>query len=115
MLPSCPQGGTAEVSLKVGHVLKLSIEDKYKEIGDENVIYVDYMNIVKVCVPGDLVYVDDGLISLKVTDRNSTSLTTGAYTCTVEPPNEGHFGDNINSAVLSLVREVALFSEVLSV
>lgn len=74
------QSGTAEIALKVGHVLKLSIDDKYKESGDENMIYVDYKNIVKVCAPGDLVYVDDGLISLKVTDRNSTSLTTGTAT-----------------------------------
>ena len=84
MLLPCQQSGTAEIDLKIGHVLKLSIEDKYKEIGDENVIYVDYKNIVKVCVPGDIVYVDDGLISLKVTDRNSTSLTTGtplSYLC----------------------------------
>ena len=58
-------------------MIKLSIEEKYKEIGDENVIYVDYKNIVKVCVPGDIVFVDDGLISLKVTDKNATSLTTG--------------------------------------
>ena len=78
MLLSCQQSGTAEVDLKIGHVLKLSIEDKYKEIGDENIIYVDYKNIVKICVPGDIVYIDDGLISLKVTDRNSTFLTTGA-------------------------------------
>lgn len=69
-------GGSAEIDLKVGHVLKLSIDEKYKEIGDENVIYVDYKNIVKVCVPGDIVFVDDGLISLKVTDKNASSLTT---------------------------------------
>ena len=29
------------------------------------------------CVPGDIVFVDDGLISLKVTDKNASSLTTG--------------------------------------
>ena len=35
---------------------------------------------------------------------------------TVELPNIGHFGDNINSTVLSLVEiEVVLFSKVLNV
>lgn len=77
MLLHVQQGGSAEIDLKVGHVIKLSINEKYKEIGDENVIYVDYKNIVKVCLPGDIVFVDDGLISLKVTDKNSSSLTTG--------------------------------------
>ena len=27
---------------------------------------------------------------------------------TVEPPNKGHIGDNINSAVLSFVRKVTI-------
>ena len=71
------QGGSAEVSLETGKVLKVSIEDKFKECGDENTIYVDYTNIVKVLNSGDLVYVDDGLISLKVTEKFPTHLVTG--------------------------------------
>ena len=80
------QGGSAEIDLKVGHVIKLSIDEKYKEIGDENIIYVDYKNIIKVCVPGDIVFVDDGLISLKVSDKNSSSLTTGKGSSVVVDP-----------------------------
>lgn len=65
------------MKLEMGNVLKVSTEDKYKETGDNNTIYVDYKNIVKVLVPGDIVFVDDGLISLKVTDKCPTHLTTG--------------------------------------
>ena len=61
----------------MGDVLKVSIEDKYKECGDQNTIYVDYKNIVKVLEMGDIVFVDDGLLSLKVTEKCATHLTTG--------------------------------------
>ena len=63
----------------MGQVLKVSIEDKYKEAGDESTIYVDYLNIVKLLKPGDLIYVDDGLISLKVTENFPTHLVTGLW------------------------------------
>ena len=42
------QGGSAEIELRTGDTLTLSIEDEYKEIGDKSVIYVDYKNIIKV-------------------------------------------------------------------
>ena len=31
----------------------------------------------------------------------------GHPTCTVEPPNKGHVGDNINSAVLSFIERLS--------
>ncbi len=40
-------------------------------------IYIDYDNIVKIILPGDLIYVDDGLISLKVTDKGVDWVSTG--------------------------------------
>lgn len=58
-------------------IFKLTIDEEYKEIGDEKCIFVDYKNIVKIMEPGDIVYVDDGLISLKVRENNGTQLTTG--------------------------------------
>ena len=67
-----------------GDTLVLSTDEKYKDCGDRNTIYVDYKKIVDDCSNGDLIYIDDGSISLKVTGRanNSTHLITGEfYTC----------------------------------
>ncbi len=72
-----PQGGSAEVTLVTGSVIKLSTEEKYREIGDANCIFVDYKNIVKVLGAGDLIYIDDGLLSLKVTEKGANHLIAG--------------------------------------
>uniref|UniRef100_A0A672F3G2 Pyruvate kinase n=3 Tax=Salarias fasciatus TaxID=181472 RepID=A0A672F3G2_SALFA len=58
--------GTAEVELKKGETIKLTLDDQYKENCDEKVLWLDYKNITKVLQTGNFVYVDDGLISLKV-------------------------------------------------
>ena len=58
-------------------MIKLTIDEKYRDCGDENMVYVDYKNIVNVLDLGDIVFVDDGLISLKVTEKGPTHLTTG--------------------------------------
>ena len=58
-------------------IFKLTIDEQYKETGDEKCVYVDYKNIVKIMEPGDTVYMDDGLISLRVRENNGTQLTTG--------------------------------------
>ncbi len=75
--PHTTQGGSAEVQLDTGHVLKLSTDLKYRECGDATLIYIDYENIVKIILPGDLIYIDDGLISLKVTDKGANWVSTG--------------------------------------
>ena len=60
------QGVTAEIDLVAGKHISLVTEDSYYEACDEQHLWVDYKNIVKVLKAGDRVYVDDGLISLKV-------------------------------------------------
>ena len=58
-------------------MIKLTIDEKYRDCGDENMLYVDYKNIVNLLDLGDIVFVDDGLISLKVTEKGPTHLMTG--------------------------------------
>ena len=45
---SSVQGGSAEIELRTGDTLTLTIEEEYEEAGDKNIIYVDYKNIIKV-------------------------------------------------------------------
>lgn len=59
-------GGSAEVTLQTGKMIKLTTDDKYYEEGTEEIIWVDYKNITKVLSVGCKVYIDDGLISLIV-------------------------------------------------
>lgn len=63
--------------IKTGSELQLSTEEKYKYSGDQHVIYVDHKNISHIVNVGDLVYIDEGRISLKVIATQSTCLSTG--------------------------------------
>lgn len=49
-----------------GHEFILTTDDAYAEISDAEHMYVDYKNITKVLDVGKLVYVDDGVLQLKV-------------------------------------------------
>lgn len=62
-------GITAEVELVTGHQIILTTDDKYKEICDENYVWIDYKNIVKVVDVGKNIFIDDGLISVVVTEK----------------------------------------------
>ncbi|XP_043933443.1 pyruvate kinase PKM isoform X3 [Protopterus annectens] len=77
--------GTAEVELKKGATLKVTLDDKFKDSCDENTLWVDYKNLTKVVDAGSKIYVDDGLISLVVKEK-------GADYCVTEVENGGSLG-----------------------
>ncbi|XP_044743196.1 pyruvate kinase-like isoform X3 [Chrysoperla carnea] len=78
-------GGSAEIELKKGATIKLTIDKAYENRGNADAIYVDYENILKVVQVGTRVFVDDGLMSLIVRSIGPTALT-----CEVE--NGGTLG-----------------------
>ncbi|GIY92780.1 pyruvate kinase PKM, partial [Caerostris extrusa] len=59
-------GPSAEVEIKKDNQVKIVTADEYKEKCSADIIHVDYKNITKVLVPGNKIYIDDGLISLVV-------------------------------------------------
>jgi len=66
--------GTAEVELVRGNKITVSILEEYMNNCDENVIYVDYPNIIKIVTPGKRIYIDDGLISLVALEIRADSI-----------------------------------------
>uniref|UniRef100_A0A672RST8 Pyruvate kinase n=1 Tax=Sinocyclocheilus grahami TaxID=75366 RepID=A0A672RST8_SINGR len=66
--------GTEEVKLVKGNMIKLTLDDNFKDNCDENILWLDYKNITNVVQQGSHVYVDDGLISLKVKEIGSDFL-----------------------------------------
>jgi pyruvate kinase len=65
---------SADIPIKAGHEFIVSTDEKYAQIGDDKVIYMDYKNLPKVTAPGKLIYVDDGILSLLVTAIDGTNV-----------------------------------------
>jgi len=57
-----------------GHEMIFSVDDKYAESCDLNVMYIDYKNLPKVIDVGRIIYVDDGVLSFKVQEVNETEV-----------------------------------------
>ncbi|GCB72263.1 hypothetical protein scyTo_0001900 [Scyliorhinus torazame] len=77
--------GTAEIELKKGAKLKITLDDAYSEKCDENLLWLDYKHLPKVVDIGSIIYVDDGLIALRVLEK-------GADYCDTEVENGGFLG-----------------------
>lgn len=61
------KSATAEIELIKGKHINIVIDQKYADNCDEENIYVDYPNILKIVKKGSLIFIDDGLLSLIVT------------------------------------------------
>lgn len=62
----CGDSGAAEVTLTTGDHVTLTVDSQYREQCSASLVYVDYENIVNVLKPGSCVFIDDGLIALRV-------------------------------------------------
>ena len=47
-----------------GKKITVTVDTQYAENCDENILFVDYPNILKIVNKGSKVFIDDGLISL---------------------------------------------------
>ncbi|XP_003373432.1 pyruvate kinase [Trichinella spiralis] len=79
------EGAETEVDLRRGDEIILTTDEKYQMCCTEKIIYVDYKNIGKVLKKDMRVFIDDGLICLRVREIGADSLT-----CVVE--NGGKLG-----------------------
>lgn len=59
-------GPTGEIDLVEGQTFKLSLKKEDFEKGDSDMVYVDYANLGKTVVTGSKIFMDDGLIGLRV-------------------------------------------------
>ena len=58
--------GSEEIELQAGQSIIISVDEQYKSSCNKDRLYVDYVNLPKVVSAGSLIYIDDGLISVKV-------------------------------------------------
>lgn len=58
-----------EVELVRGKPITVTTDDEFKEACDENMIWVDYKNIVNVVTPGKRILIEDGNLSLIVKEK----------------------------------------------
>ncbi|CAL1695283.1 unnamed protein product [Somion occarium] len=56
-----------DIPIKAGHEFIITTDERYSQICDDKIMYMDYKNLPRVTAPGKLIYVDDGIISLLVT------------------------------------------------
>lgn len=57
---------TALIDLKQGNNIKLSTNKDLEAKCSKDILFVNYENLPKIVKPGDLIFLDDGLISLRV-------------------------------------------------
>ena len=67
-------GVNAEVMLVPGRPIIITMEDEYRERCDENIIWVDYKNMVGLVDVGQRIFIDDGLLSVIVKEKEENRL-----------------------------------------
>nr|CUU98683.1 hypothetical transcript [Hymenolepis microstoma] len=76
---------TGEAELCTGEIIRITPDKAYYENCNEKTLYVDYENIVRVLNVGSLIFIDDGLICVRVKEKGADYLD-----CVIE--NGGRLG-----------------------
>ena len=63
----------AEVEIKSGDEITVTIDDQYEEACTKDMLWLDYKNIVNVIETGRRILIDDGNLSLIVQDKGQRS------------------------------------------
>ncbi|KAF5124583.1 hypothetical protein DV495_003909 [Geotrichum candidum] len=67
--PEIRTGNTVEgldYPVSAGHEMIFTTNVKYKDVSNQDIMYVDYKNLTKVIQAGRIIYVDDGVLSFEV-------------------------------------------------
>lgn len=72
----CVQKVEGEVELVKGSHVRVVTAESEKDKTDGNIIWVDYSSMPKVVQKGNKIYIDDGLIALKVLETGNTQYNT---------------------------------------
>ncbi len=78
--------GRKEVLLEVGSTITITTDDEFKEKCTKDMLWVDYKNIAKVLTPGKRIFIDDGLLSVRVNEIKGDNVIVG------EVENGGYLG-----------------------
>jgi pyruvate kinase len=89
----------AEVYLESGAKVRLTTDEDKLELGTAEEFYVDYKNITKVMKVGGVVFIDDGLVSVRV-----DAIAEDHLDCTVvnSGPVSNHKGVNLPNVLVDL-------------
>ncbi|OMH85150.1 Pyruvate kinase [Zancudomyces culisetae] len=67
-----------EPTFEAGHEMIFSTDSKFEEIGDLEVLYIDYPNLWKVVKPGRTIYIDDGIMEFTVLETSENTVKVRA-------------------------------------
>jgi pyruvate kinase len=66
--------GLSEITIRENNFITITVDDSKQKECDENCIYVDYKRLPEVIKEGNLIFIDDGLLSLKVKEINGSDI-----------------------------------------
>ncbi|KAJ9460324.1 Pyruvate kinase [Diplonema papillatum] len=88
-----------EVKLEKGDKIRVTTNKDYYNKGNKDMFYIDYTNITKVIKKGQLIFIDDGLLSLQVNEIGADFLDCEVVNAA---PISSHKGVNLPNVDIDL-------------